>query len=218
MPALLTKISGELTRNNINNNNNNNICLPPNVETWITEPSNCHLAVLLYINFNSRENRVNNMWSFKRNTSFFEYYLVPFPEFQPSAGDFFKKKCIRKSSTGLRVCSWFPSSVIVFLCHLLSVTWTEQTHTLPAHRRSCFARWNRKPDKMNVDHLSLRVFFSREKVATSMFRFRLVWVGEKNTNTFTPFMLLFLGRKGVGVYLFIFFIVISSVKWNKSMR
>merc|ERR1712002_559628 len=61
MPALLTKISGELTRNNINNNNNNNICLPPNVETWITEPSNCHLAVLLYINFNSRENRVNNM-------------------------------------------------------------------------------------------------------------------------------------------------------------
>merc|ERR1712002_1424261 len=105
MPALLTKISGELTRNNINNNNNNNICLPPNVETWITEPSNCHLAVLLYINFNSRENRVNNMWSFKRNTSLFEYYLVPFPEFQPSAGDFFKKKCIRKSSTGLRVCS-----------------------------------------------------------------------------------------------------------------
>jgi len=219
MPALLTKISGELTRNNINNNNNNNICLPPNVETWITEPSNCHLAVLLYINLNSRENRVNNMWSFKRNTSFFEYYLVPFPEFQPSAGDFFKKKCIRKSSTGLRVCSWFPSSVIVFLCHLLSVTWTEQTHTLPAHRRSCFARWKRKSRIrwMLIICLFGLFFFKRESgdvdvsIPTRVSR-------RKKHKHFHSFYVIVSGEERGRRLSIYFFIVISSVKWNKSMR
>jgi len=164
MPALLTKISGELTRNNINNNNNNNICLPPNVETWITEPSNCHLAVLLYINLNSRENRVNNMWSFKRNTSFFEYYLVPFPEFQPSAGDFFKKKMQKK------IQYWFARLFMISIlgdCLFVSsierhLNWTNP-HSTGASSKLLCSMEEKKPDKMNVDHLSLRVVFFQER-------------------------------------------------------
>merc|ERR1712198_110626 len=49
----------------------------------------------------------------------FETYSCPvhFVHLSGEKGDFFslKKKMQRKSSTGLRVCSLFPSSVIVFL-------------------------------------------------------------------------------------------------------
>merc|ERR1711974_517316 len=66
-------------------------------------------------------------------------------------------------------------------------------YILTAHRRGCFARWKKKAGMTNVDHLSRRIFsfFSREKVATSMFRFRLVRAEKKPTqqpNLFSSFL------------------------------
>jgi len=76
----------------------------------------------------------------------------------------------------------------------------------------------RKAGMTNVDHLSRRIFsffFKREggDVDVSI----PTRVSRKKTNPttkpiFIVFIFSFMGRKGVGVYLYIFFIVLSFVK------
>jgi len=224
MPALLTKISGELN-NNENKTNNNNICLPLNVETWITEPF--EMPPRGSFIFNSRENRVNNMWSFNRYTYFLSVFSGPVPWiFNHLRGISFKKYCIftkkgwkRKSSTGLRVCSLFPSSVIVFLHQLLwAFTRTEQIlHSNGASSRllCSMEKESRNDECWSFVSTDFFFFFKREggDVDVSI----PTRVSRKKTNPttkpiFIVFIFSFMGRKGVGVYLYIFFIVLSFVK------
>jgi len=168
------------------------------------------------------------MWSFNRYTYFLSVFSCPVPWiFNHLRGISFKKYCIfyqkkDEKENPVLVCAsvhyfhprWLSSCVIFFELSLE----LNKPYILTAHRRGCFARWkkeSRNDECWSFVSTDFFFFFKREggDVDVSI----PTRVSRKKTNPttkpiFIVFIFSFMGRKGVGVYLYIFFIVLSFVK------